>query len=60
MVLAAPARRPAGVALQAGPVADHRQLSAFAARVAFVALETSDADALGDNGLCGDAAGARS
>src|SRR5262245_40105623 len=51
--LTAPARRPARVALQAGPVANHGELAAFRAGIAFVALEAGDADLLGRRGLSG-------
>src|SRR5262245_25011055 len=38
----AAARRPARIALQAGPIANHGELPAFRAGIAFVALEAGD------------------
>src|SRR5262245_49094684 len=54
----APARRPARIALQARAVAHHRELPAFDARVAFVALQSRDADLFGGGSFRGGAAGA--
>src|SRR5271166_1254683 len=42
----APARRAAGVAFEAGAVADQGEVAAFLAAVAFVALDPGGADAL--------------
>src|ERR1700736_5086146 len=41
----APARRAAGVAFEAGAVADQGEIAAFGAAVAFVALDAGGADA---------------
>ena len=50
-MLPTPTRRPAGIALQAGPVAGQGELAAVGARVAFVAFEAGLADFLGQRGL---------
>src|ERR1700736_6009034 len=42
----APARRPAGVAFEAGAVADQGEVAAFGAAVALVALDAGGADGL--------------
>src|SRR6266446_5321904 len=44
--LRTPRRRAAGVAFEAGAVADQREVAAFLAAVAFVALDPGGADAL--------------
>ena len=48
---AAPARTTAGVAFHAGAVADEREISAFAAAVAFAALEAGSGGALAGGSL---------